>query len=170
MTLYRDTNGRLYTRRAADPFFTDAEEGHQFYADAEGRPVRADGSVVEGEVVTKFVYTFDEYVALYPEAEKSRAWLTGKQERNGNKLVLLQGLPGWGCHPGNVMNVTLMRAWTHPRGLYSTPPTVLINDGDDGYARKVFATDEEAEAGLAELIQMAPFYPWELKEFGYNME
>lgn len=171
MILYRDTDGRLYTRRPTDPFYTDAEKGERFYPDAEGRPVRADGSVVEGEIVKKFVYTFDEYVTLYPEAEDYRAWLTSKQERPGNRVVILQGLPGWGCHAGHMMNVTLYRAFTHPtHPQYSTPPTVLLNDGDDRYARKTFATDEEAEAGLAELIELAPFHPGELKDFGYNME
>ncbi len=169
MILYRTTDGTLLTRKPDEQYYTEPFAGKALYVSDDGRPVGDDGQPIPGEVVTKFVYTVEEYLAAFPKAEKNRAWLT--RDRNGGELILVQTLPNWGCMVGNCYIVTYRPRFDHPKNpKYSMRPTVLVNDGDDAYTRKTFDTEEEARQAFEELKALAPFVMSELDGFGFVRE
>lgn len=165
MILYRTTTGLLHTRSPQDQFYLDGQSGDKLYINVEGKPVDAEGKVIEGEIVTKFVYTIDEYCKAFNY--QHRPFLENKR----GQVAIVQTYPGWSAMAGTMNIVTFYPFFKHPRDeKYNNPPTVLVNDGDDAYARKVFKTDEEAQIAYNELLSLAPFTRDELIAFGYVME
>ncbi len=107
----------------------------------------------------KFFDTFDEYVAVYPDGEH---WRHMVERKNGD--ILIAGYST--CLEGDYYI-----AWAQHQNSYKTGlpfHDVVINDGDDGYARKHCASFEEAEAALQELKQLAPFSLAEIRAFGFD--
>ena len=154
-----------------DQFFTSPITGDAFYVGDNNMPVNPDGTPIEGEHITKFVLSIDEYILLSPEAKKHEGWLKRDQDRPGTVVLLMQAEPCWSCMPGGMYIVKKWNAFKHPKNdQYSMRATVLVNDGDDAYARKEFDTNEEADQALEDLKLLAPFHMGDLVHFGYNRE
>lgn len=105
----------------------------------------------------KFFDNFDDYVKVYPDGEHWRHMVD-----SGNILVAGYST----CLEGDYYI-----AWAQHQNHYKTGEPfhdVVINDGDDGYARKHCASYEEAEAALQELKQLAPFSLGEIRAFGFD--
>ena len=172
MILFRTLTGKILTREPGHQYYVDDDIRRQeclgpLYVGADGKPYDRAGNLIDGEVLTKFWYTIPEYLALYPEWH----WLATEVRREGIESMLVQTYPNWSCMPGCVWTVDYWPAFKHPVNTkYSTPATVLLNDGDDFYSRKTFATDAAAKQGFEELKELAPFHINELDAFGYERE
>lgn len=173
MILFRTKSGQVLGRMPEDQFFlneTDIKKwglhfGTKLFVNSKGHPVDADGKTIEGEIITKFVHTYGEYVKIYPEAENYRSWFSWKYF---GELLVVQSYPRWGCMPGCVLNITYYPEFKHPvNPKYDGSPRIVINDGDDCDMEKRFPTNKDAKIAFEELKLLAPFSMPELKEFGY---
>lgn len=105
----------------------------------------------------KFFDNFDDYVKVHQDGEHWRHMVDPGH-------ILLAGYST--CLEGDYYI-----AWAYHGTHYKTKEPihdVVINDGDDGYARKHCASFEEAEALLQELKQLAPFHLGEIRDFGFD--
>jgi len=165
--LYRTNTGEVLVKR--DQYYID-KGGNVVYTDFNGIPVDQEGKPIEGSKVDKFVYTFEEYVKLYPQGEDYRNWFTVRRMK-GSITLIFQTYPNWSCMPGCMYNVYYTPRFIHPKNeKYNMKPRVAVNDGDDFTICKFFETEEEALAGLEELKSLAPFEMAELTDFGYKYD
>lgn len=163
--LFRTADNRLFVRNPNDQFFTDENET-RYFVNHDGMPINQHGTLVFGRIITTMHYTADEFLAAFPQHEEYRRFLT---ERRGTLAVVQSVPPAWFC--GGFVIVTFYPNFVHPKNeMYNGKPCVLINDGDDGYMRKTFATDEQAKQAFDELLALAPWYMSELTAFGYKPE
>lgn len=144
-------------------FFNCTYTSNKFFSDYEGFPIREDGSKIEGEFITKFVYTMEEYVKAFPEA------YFYKEVNPPGKTLIFQSLKYNSCMPGDMIEVNYYPKYIHPKNpKWNRKSKISINDGDDGYVEKYFENEEEALADLETLKNLAPFLMNELIEFGYT--
>lgn len=166
MILYRTPTNDLFVRNPNEQFFTD-KNADRFYMNFDGKPTYSDGTEVAGHEVTKFYYTVDEFIQAFPEAEQYRNFLTDKR----GTVALVQSASNYTWFTGNTFILTYYPAFQHPKNdKYSTKPTVLANDGDDSYMRKVFDTEEEAQAAFNEILTLAPLSMQDMAALGYQAE
>jgi hypothetical protein len=168
MILFRTADDRILTRKPDEQYFTDDNDVKhtRLYLDHNGWPVNEHGTPIFGNFVTTMHYTLEEFAKAFPEKASKIKWLEGRQR---GKTALVQSLPpAWFC--GSFAIVHMYPAFEHPKGLYKAKASVLVNDGDDGYMRKTFDTDAEAEAAFNELLTLAPWYMGELGALGYQPE
>lgn len=159
----------MFHRKPDDQYFTDFDACKVYYVNETGFPIDDDGKPIAGEIVTKFVYTAEEYMKAFPEAEKYRNWLS--RGRRG-EFAIVQALPwGYGCMIGHMNIVNYFPTFIHPvKANYFCKPNVCVNDGDDSYQRKTFETDAEALQCFKDVLTLAPFAMQELHALGFNAE
>lgn len=110
--------------------------------------------------------TFDEYVKVFPEGEHFRNWV-------GNGILI----PTYesGCTiTGEYYTARIME---YPKDLYPAGKGlsylngtvwIYLNDCDDGSCQKQCKDIEDAKQELEKLKLLAPFYYWNLKDYGYD--
>ena len=156
--LYRTTDKKLLILKPDQQLFVD-ENNDEYYIDHNGIPLDSKGVPLPGEFVTKMTYSLEEYIEAFPEAESFRNWL----QRDSN-VYIIQSVPNCGCMPGFMYNVKYFR------NLKEESYSVLVNDGDDAYTRKIFSNETEAIECYEDLKNLAPFDMRSLNEFGFVME
>lgn len=154
--LFRTTDGELLFKK--NNVWID-RDGEIFWGDL---PYKA-GVILGGRVVTKMFYDdIDEYKKDFPEEKCADYHFFGGREQT----FLIQTYPYYRCITGSFLSVSIQKP-----GLYDPVySSVLVNDGDDGYARKMFETFEEAVEEAEKLKLLAPFTMDELGFFGYQVE
>lgn len=164
MILFMKRDKNIIFKKKGDEFFYDGK-GKQWYVNDNGEPLDENGDVLSGEFVSKMYYTVDEYIEMYPNAKRYKRFLEG----NYGKSMIVRSYPPEAWFLGNVLMVRYVPSLIR-EGLskYDIQPSVVVNDGDDMYMRKIFQSDQEAEVGFNELLELAPFNMSDLKSFGYE--
>lgn len=128
---------------------------------------------VEARSKPAFFDTFDDYVKAFPEGEHQGF------RRMAEKGCLIATYEGQSCLEGDyyLVHIYEWRAYGNkPDGRVDYRARtgeiiaeVVVNDGDDGYARKRVANRQEAEQEVENLKMLAPFYYGTLvSDFGYR--
>lgn len=95
--------------------------------------------------------SFDGYAKDIPGTDKYQAWV----RHNGRPVVIVKGYGPHGSLPGGYV-WACTSFWA-----------VHVHDNDDGQLDKQFDSAEEAERGLRELMELAPFAMSDLEAIGY---
>ena len=118
----------------------------------------------EAQAKPPFFNTFAEYVTVFP---KGARWKSSIEQPS--KTILLATYEDFSCVEGDYY-IAFVSDYTHHK-TKKRYIEIVINDGDDMYARKDCASLEEAEQELENLKFLAPFYCGTLvDEFGYRWD
>ena len=109
--------------------------------------------IAEGCKFPLVYFDFNSYVRDWPEAERSREWLT----RGNRPVFIFQSSGHFNCLPGGYL-------WMYisPPGFGDTEFRICINDNDDGGCCKDLPTKEEAQTALQEVLALVPINTFEL--------
>src|SRR5581483_11634823 len=115
----------------------------------------------EAQAKPPFFNNYDDYAKVYPNAN----W----RHMVGGGKVLIATYEGQSCLPGDYYIAWVLHCQHFKTKEWITE--VVVNNGDDGYVRKTFATVEEAEQQLEDLKALAPFHYSELVDsFGFGWD
>lgn len=100
--------------------------------------------------------TFADYIALFPEAERYRNWLT----RNNKRIVIVKASPFCNGLPGGYYWATTSQ--------YQGKWSVHVTDDDDGNCSLYDVDEATANEWLQTLKGFAPFIMGDLTAFGFK--
>lgn len=116
--------------------------------------------IIESRKFPLVYFDFNSYVRDWPEAERSRDWLT----RGNRSLFIFQSTGHANCLPGGYL-------WMYisPMSPDSQEVRLCVNDNDDGGCCKDFPNLEQAKTALQEVLDVVPVNTFELtKVLGFG--
>lgn len=108
---------------------------------------------------------FESYANVHPEGRRYWHWTTNSGLR---PVILLPADDETHCLPGRYYWAYIARYPDNPLHKKRGRWYIHVADCDDGEITHTYETEAEAREAFDNLRQLAPFYLYDLKEFGYN--